>query len=260
MYSTVLDTQTSPELIYNIAQNLDLNGIDQENVVTNIDVLRSDGSAFPVADYTSLWKTSYEVIQELSGTEYTKDKRDYLFWVEPNGTFNWVFPPSDVEDLELFYGDSIKDMKHQRKDSETINMIIFDAGTDLEDTPIIDFEYNKIASQIKGSIKYQPYVTISKILKQDGSITDNTEFRNKAIEMGRSQANRRMRVANDGSEFTSCSIQGRKLNIAKLHKVKSEMFPLRELRLDKIIHTINRNGWVTKLELIEDTDYEAEII
>jgi hypothetical protein len=249
-------TGKAPDIINSIIQEIAPDGISQISVPTNIASVRSDLSAFPDTNFVSLWKTSYDCITELSSQQHTEDTKTYIFWFDPDGTFNWVIPPSEIEDLELFQGDGISNLKHSKKDAETVAMIIFDAGKDLNEVPIIDFEYNPKASAIKGNIKYQPMTTIADQLKRQGTITDNTEFRNEALRQARIQSQRIIARVGEGTDMTTCEIPGQKVNMAKLHKVKSDSFPEQELRLDRVVHTMNRNGWVTRLELIEDIKVE----
>lgn len=247
-------TGKSPDIINTIIQDLSANGVSQISTATNIATVRSDLSAFPNTNFVSLWKTSYDAITELSSQQHTGDTVTYIFWFNPDGTFNWVIPPTEIESLTLFQGDGIKGMKHTKKDAETVSMIIFDAGNDLNGDPIVNFEYNSKAAAIKGQIKYQPMTTIADQLKRQGTITDNTEFRTEAERQARIQSQRIISRVGQGTDVTSCFIKGQKVNMAKLHKVRSDMFPEKELRLDRVIHTFDRRGWETKMELIEDIE------
>ena len=48
------------------------------------------------------------------------------------------------------------------------------------------------------------------------------------------------------------NIKGRKVNIAKLYGVKSDMKSRETLRLERVVHTMSRNGWQTRVELQTD--------
>ena len=118
----VIDT---PDDIVNlIVQNAGANGTEQVTIPTNIQSAKSDTSAFANTNFVSAWKTSYDCINELSGTAYTGDDKVYLFWFDADGTFNWIYPESTLETLEIVYGDGIKDIKHTRDNVETVSMLI----------------------------------------------------------------------------------------------------------------------------------------
>jgi len=264
LYTNDVDDKVD-NIVFNIVQNGDATGIDQNNVTTNIAVTNSLGAAFPVVNYTSAWKTSYEAINELSQTTYTGDDRPYLFWFDSDGTFNWVYPSQTPEVKEFTFGNNdINDMKLTKTESATINMLIYDAGNDKNGASILGFEYRKDAGSIKGSVKYQPMTEIRDEVKRNLGQTaydalSNSEFVTlcKAKAIPKSQAI----IAKIGQGLWKANIvtQGTKLVPGTLYKTTASRigFPVTSLRLDTVVHTMNSKGWVTKLTLIEDVSAEG---
>ena len=246
-------TDTPDEIINLIIQRASQDGIQQITTNTNIQSQKSDSSAFDDVNFVSAWKTSYDCIAELSQTSNTGDDQRYLFWFDPDGTFNWIYPESDLETLEIIYGNGIKDIKHTRSDVETVSMVIYNAGPDLNGADTFGFRYNQFAETIKGSVRYYPMVDISKqLLKTSFATATNEEFIAEQQRQANAQADAVIKKYSGGIDKTTCELQGQHVNIAKLHKVSSPIFPQKELRLQRVVHTFNRNGWSTKLELEQD--------
>lgn len=247
------------EIVELVIQNASADGVNQVTTSTNIQSLKSDGTDFEDIEYVSAWNSSYDCISELAGTGNTGDDQTYIFWFDADGTFNWIYPPSDVETLEISYGDGIKDIKHTKDDITTVAMVIYNAGPDLNGTDTYGFKYNNFAENIKGAVKYYPMTDISKLLVASDYSTDNNEFIAEQKRLAEIEADAVINKYSGGVDKTTCTLTGRQINISKLHKVSSPMFPEKELRLIRVVHTFNRNGWSTKLELEEDateTTYE----
>jgi len=243
----------SSEIIEKIVQENASKGISQTEVTTNIQSVKSDTTAFPDKPFVSLWKTSYDCISELSQTQYTGDDQTYIFWFDPDGTFNWSYPSSTLESLELFYAtENVIDIQHTKSEAETINMIIYDTGTDLNGDQILDFQLRADAGSIKGSTRYIPMTKMSEQLKNSWVGVDNdlfvTAVKNQAI----AKCNTIFSKTGQGLDKAIVNIKGQKVNIAKLHSVKSDMKSLNNLRLERVVHTMSRNGWRTRLELEKD--------
>lgn len=250
---TEAQSLTSPTIINNIVQENANLGIRQTEVTTNIDTTKSDLTAFPNKPFVSLWKTSYDCISELSQIEYTEDDQPYLFWFDPDGTFNWTYPPSTLESFELIQKtEEILSIKHSKAEAETINMIIYDAGTDLNGDQILDFELRQDAGTIKGSTRYIPMTKIAPELKLSWVGLDNSLFLQAVKNQAKAKCASIFSKTGQGLDKAIVEVKGRRVNIAKLHKVSSDMKSLDNLRLEKVIHTFSRNGWQTRLELMTD--------
>jgi len=249
------DGLSADEIIENIVQTGAEDGLDASPVTTNIASLDSLGGSFPTVVYSSLWKTNYEAISELSQTNYTDDDKQYLFWFDPDGTFNWLYPPDTNTGTFVFgEGDVLKIPKITKEESEVITMVVYDCGEDLNGNSILNFFLKPDAGSISGTIKYQPYTDISNRLKADTSITDNTVFIEKAIIEGEARARALINKVGKGTWKTTLDVKGDIYEISKLYTVTSIAFPLTSVRADRIIHTIDRNGWKTRIESQEDAE------
>jgi len=243
----------SSEIVSKIVQENASAGITQNTLSTNIVTTNHLGGAFPNVDFVSVWKTSFDCISELSQPQYTADDRTYLFWFDPDGTFNWTYPTNTVESLELEFGTmQIISLDHSRAEAETINMIIYDAGTDLNDDPILDFELRANAGSIKGSTRYLPMTKIAPELKRSWGGTDNAEFVAAVKKQAIAKCAAIFTKTGEGLNQATVNIRGQKVNLAKLYGVKSDMKSRETLRLDRVVHTMSRMGWQTRLELQTD--------
>ncbi len=244
--------RTSASLVNIIVQESDENGLVQDAVLTNIASTNSNGDPFPVFEYYSAWKTGYDAIGEISQQAYTGDDRDYIFWLDPDGTFNWIYPTDEIEALVL---DSVTSplltMTQALKESENISMLIIDCGKDLNGSNIYE---RHITNNVSGVFKYYPLPRIADELKVLGTITDNAEFRTEAKKHGLAWGKSIINLNNSGVHTTTVEIKGQRVNMAKLFTVKSEMFPTLNLRLQRVVHTFEKNGWRSRLELEEDVN------
>jgi hypothetical protein len=269
LYTNDVDDKVD-NIVFNIAQTTDQTGNEQNSVTTNISALNSLGVAFPIVNYTSLWKTAYEAITELSQTTYTGDDRPYIFWFDSDGTFNWVYPSQTHEVREFTHGqDEIVKMKFTKSESATINMLIYDAGEDKNGQSILDFEYRKDAGSIKGSIKFQPMTEIREEVKRtyiltNGQVAYDALSNDDFVALCKLKAKPKSQaiIAKVGQGLWKCdtTIYGSKLVPGTLYKTKATRigFPVRNLRLDTVIHTMNSNGWSTKITLLEDVSPEEQ--
>lgn len=248
------------DIVFNVVQSTDQTGDTQNSVATNITTVDSQGNPLPVKNYVSVWKTAYESINELSQTDYTGDDRAYIFWFDSDGTFNWVYPSQTPEQTEFTFGtESIIDMKFTKTESATINMLIYDAGEDKNGASILDFEYRKDAGSIKGSVKYQPMTEISKQIRWSlGEATYNTIDNDTFVALCKVQAISKAQAIIDkvgqGLWKSTVTMFGTKITPGELYKHNASRIGFQniDLRVDSVIHTMNVNGWQTKVTLLED--------
>lgn len=259
-------TDTSPNIIENIVQTINKNGIEQNTITTNIQSTRSDGSAFPdVENFTSLYKTAYECITELSQTSNTGDNLPYIFWISPDGTFNWEYPSSTAAVQEFNWGeDPVVEMKHGQEEAQTISFVIFDCGEDKNGAAILDFYLKDDAGTIKGQTKYQPMTDIAPLVERSLGATayaalTNEEFINLCTTLGKARAQAIVNKVGEGLRTADVTVRGTHYTPADLHNVKGPATPLSGLRLDQIIHTFDRRGWSTQLKFKEDPTEEDNI-
>lgn len=260
-------TDTSPNIIENIVQTINENGVNQVSVTTNIQSTRSDGSAFPdVENFVSLYKTAYECISELSQTSNTGDNLAYIFWMSPDGTFNWQYPSSTAASQQLNWAeDPVIEMKHGQEEAQTISFVIFDCGEDKNGAAILDFYLKDDAGTIKGQTKYQPMTDIAPLVKRSLELlgtyasTTNEEFVTKCIALGKARAQSIVNKVGEGLRNSTITVRGSHYTPADLYNVKGPATPLQGLRLDQIIHTFDRRGWSTQLKFKEDPTEEENL-
>lgn len=260
-------TDTSPNIIKNILDTATENGNTQSKSQTNIQTTRSDGSAFPnVENFVSLYKTSYECISELSQPANTGDNLPYIFWVSPDGTFNWKYPESEPQVLKLVYGEEpVISMKHSKEETQTISFLIFDCGEDKNGASILDFYLKPDAGTIKGQTKFQPMTDIAKLEKRSLEVqgtydsTSNAEFVEACIKIGKARAETIVNKVGEGLKNATINVRGGHYNPADLYLVSGPATPEQGLRLERVVHTFNRNGWDTQLNLVEDPSEEENL-
>ena len=131
-------------------QTINENGLTTTPVTTDIASLRSDGSPFPTERYTSVYKNAYSALEELSQTDFTGDNLPYIFWFDEDDVFHWQFPNQTVSSTVLKYDeDPVTSMKAFKKEAESISMIIFNTGEDLNGNTRIGFHLDPNAATIK---------------------------------------------------------------------------------------------------------------
>lgn len=114
---------------------------------------RSDSSAFPTIQYSSSYKSALEVVEEISGDNYTKDG-NYFFYMVYNGTddryeFHWKYKKPELSSsativwnsyIIVVFDVAIVDSnclisKLSKSNSEVINAIIYNVGLDCNEVP-----------------------------------------------------------------------------------------------------------------------------
>jgi len=254
------DGQTALDIVDTVIQVAVQDGTTQRNTTTNIQQTRSDGSAFPVIAYSNAYKNNYEVIKELSQTEFTGDVREYLFYFTPNGDFYWEFPDYTLQSTQFDYITSnVIDMKLNDKKSDVLVYIIYNAGVDKNGNAIQGYYLKPGTSAIDGKQSFQPMTDISKLKKRElGSAYDtitNEEFINLCKDIATSRAKAIVDKTNKGTWKGTISVTPDFFNISKLYKVIGQNIPKIDMRIKRITHKINKNGWKIDLELNEDLEF-----
>lgn len=260
-----------------IVQTINETGVTQEPITTVIDNVRSDSSDFPTTRYTSAYKTAYDAIDELSQTAYTGDNYPYMFWFDEDDTFHWEYPGQTPESDTFVYGQgSVIKMKVAKTEAESISMIIYNAGEDLNASDRIEFKLDPTAGSVKNRIKYNPWLDISQLVRQglkdqfDLADTENStlltvitneDFIDLLDERAVSRCMNVFAKVGQGLWSTDIDVDGLRYTPGKFYTVSSSEFgfPPTNLRLIRIVHTLNKNGWLTKLELREDPESEENI-
>lgn len=255
---------TVDAIVNTIVQRTNQTGAGAAEITTDIDSVRSDSSAFPTIEFTSVKKNAYECISELSQTNYTLDNRAYMFWFDENGKFFWKYTGQTPVGTLTDTADPIVEMKISKTESQKLSMLIYDAGEDKNGSSIIDFYLKPDAGSITGRIKYHPMIAIAKDLKRRyiaagtyAAMSNNTFIENVTLE-ARAKAQAIVDKVGIGLWEVNAVSVGQKYDMGDLYQVSSPLqgFPATNLRLDRVVHRMDRDGWTTLLTLTEDPEAE----
>lgn len=138
---------------------------------------REDGSSnpdttFPTVSMAKVWKPIYEWIKDLSQIEVTNTQtelgdilvygRPFIFWVDPDNKFHWVYPSDTVDNTITVGTDTVYSVNLTKRVFDVTNMIIYNCGTDMYNTGILDYAVD-LTSNVKAlKMRYVPFTDISK--------------------------------------------------------------------------------------------------
>lgn len=256
---------TAPEIVSNIVQTINEDGIEQDPVPTQIQQLRSDGSAFPTIRLASAYRTAFDLLSEISQISNTGDTLPYIFYIDPEGKFIWEFPLDEPAQLELEYGkEPVMKFSHDINEAQKINFVIFDCGEDKNGNAILSFELAENAGTIEGSQHFEPMTDIARDLRYslgaDYDTMDNAEFRDLCIRDGNARAQSIIDSTGRGLRKTTLELRGGKYIMSSLHKLKSNTLLVQNLRVERVVHTMDRHGWRTTVEFLQDPQARESLI
>ena len=261
-----LEQDTVPNIIDLIVQRTRYDGTTTTPVTTDIDALDSTGGAFPTIDFASNFKTSVDAILELSQPSMTGDTQPYQFWFDENDTFHWHFPGTTVEATTLEFGvEPVLDMKGKKAESETIAMIIYNAGEDKSGDGIVFYEVNPDATSLDNIQMYQPWTDISRDLEDKftkdvtyAGMSNATFIANcKTAAIARAQ---RIFLEQAGTNWEiTVNSRFQNYDIGGLYLVKGTNLGLPgiNLRLDRIVYKFNMKEVSALLTLKEDSKNDS---
>lgn len=246
---------TVPNIIANIYQTVTNNTA----ALTTIDSTKSDGGAFSNVQYFAVTKTAYEVLNDLSQPKYTGDDRAYIFWVDENNRLYWTYPGQTPGALEFKNGtEPVIAMKTNKQESSVVSMIIYNAGEDKDGNDYVDFYLTPNANTIKGQMRYEEMQYISKDFRETALWTSstNSEVQTELKERAEANCQRIVSQVGTGLQQASVATKGSKYAYGDLHWVSAPErgFPRTALRIERIVHTLNKNGWETSLNMAQDPD------
>jgi hypothetical protein len=136
---------------------------------------RNDSSVFPEVAISKVWKPIYEWIKDLSQIEYTNSSteistnalvhtRAFIFWIDEENRFHWVYPTDTVDSSVVVGTDKVISLQLTKKVFDVVNMIIFNAGTDMYGTGIWNYEIDTTSSVRTLKMKVLPMVDIAEDL------------------------------------------------------------------------------------------------
>jgi hypothetical protein len=255
-------TDTPPNIIETVVQTVNEDGTSATPLTTSIASTDSSGGSFTNVDYFSTYKTAYEVISELSQPQYTGDDRSYIFWFDENDTFYWEYPNQTTSGTLTFGSDPVLTMKTDKTESDAISMVIYNAGADKDGNDVLGFYLDPEAGSIKNRMAYQPMTDISKLLKKKftdagtyGSLT-NAAFTAELDSAAVARSEAIVRRVGQGLWESIVDVDGEKYSYGDLYTVDAtdQGFPATPVRINRIVHVMNKNGWKTRLTLRQDPE------
>jgi hypothetical protein len=261
------ETDTVDVLVNGIVQRINQDGTVQNNVGVQIPSTRSDGSPFPERTIVSATKTAYDLLLDLSSTGYTGDRRPYIFYFDEDEVFHWVYPDDTIEDYFDYNTSLLIETKVDKNDSEVVNMVIFDGGEDKNGASILDFYLKPDSGSIEGRMIFQPMRKISEGLKakyiSEGTYAgmSNETFISNVVEQCKGRAESIAYAWNEGLWKATLTFQGRRFDLAKKYELSLPLHGMgsESLRVDNIVHTYDKNGWVTKITMMQDPEELDEV-
>ena len=142
-----------------------------------IQSLRIDESAYPVIQMTKVWKPVYEWVKEVNDIRNTNSpaevaaetyvqNRNNRFYVDHRNRYH-QFYPTDSVNYTITTGTvsdangTVSDFKLKKKTFDIINMVIFNAGKDLDNIGILWYYYDRASKERKLKMKYLPMLEIA---------------------------------------------------------------------------------------------------
>jgi hypothetical protein len=255
------------QIIARVVQDVNKNGTSRTPVGSYIASTRSNGSAFPSTTYSSNGKSAYEVIAELSQTDYTGDNFPYVYYFDEQDQFYWFYPTAAPESTVLEFGvnPNILSMKTSKKDAEVISFVVYNAGLDKNGAAIVSYYKDPPKSTMDNRMKNQPMTDIAKSLKKQltdagtYASTTNADFITECKKRAGARAQAIIQQVGQGLWNAAIDMRGVRYSPGQLYTCSAPDygFPSTRLRLMEVAHDFDKNGWQTKLKLEQDP-YSAQ--
>lgn len=319
---------TPPELIKGVIDFIN-HGLPSDKQITatlsatlptpdgRIASVNSSGSAFDVTRTSKVFKPAYEIINDLSQPSITGDAVPYRFHVNRNNEFTWFYPSDTAShvivegiqtpravayvhpvtgDAELVtdtVGHRVKTINLTYAVYDVVNFIIYKAGTDIDNTQILGFEYDATSGSptendafrnwedIARTVKYQEknffnggtagnltYVEEDKytINKTSGttswgqSYSSSSDYKTKFINFCKAAASARAQAEfrKTGNPRWKGTVELRGENNFDANDALIFSSPRHGIqnvfmRVKEVQHNIDKNGWFVTLTLDEET-------
>jgi len=223
-------------------------------------------SSFPTKTYAYVYKPIFDAIDELSQPSYTSDDRPYIFWVDENNNFHWVYPDQTIDTTIEEGKDDVYSIDLRKKEQDEINMIIYNAGKDKNGNSILWYRFNFQTRSSKLKIAYYDWSEITANMQNPGyswnGLTWDTATNDQVREHAKELANAKCEdfFARKGLLWKgTIKMKGsRNIERGQLIKIISHKFgkfgekDYLKLRVTDIIHDVSKNGWIMTLQVEED--------
>jgi hypothetical protein len=158
LWSGTYTDKDAPEIIRSV-----VNQVASEITTNNLATLNSQGGAFSQIDkFAFVFKPASEWIKELSQPGYTGEDRSYLFYVDANNDLHWFYPSQTTTGSVSELDDELYNIQLQRSNDEVVNMVIFNAGMDLDGNVVLWYYLDKTSKSNKLRMKYEPMTDLSR--------------------------------------------------------------------------------------------------
>lgn len=201
------------------------------------------------------YRAIFDHIVELSKDQFTGNG-DKIFWLDTDNAFHWIASPTTAAST-LTHGTQIESMEIQRSSNTSVNMLIINAGRDLNDNSIHTFVFNAVSiAEIGVRPELKLAESIANQLKPSFS-GSNAAFRTEAKARARERFQPivdRLAAARWEAKIelrgTKTHTQGTKLTIVSA-TVGAPFDAGVKMLINEVRHIIDQNGWKTQLGLLE---------
>lgn len=141
-----------------------------------IESKRIDNSVYPTIAMTKVWKPVYEWLKEINDIRNTNStaeietgspvqNKNNRFYIDQRNRYH-QFYPADTIDYDITAGTvdddgTVTSFKLTKKTFDIINMVIFNAGKDLNNNGILWYFYDRTSKERKLKMKYVPMLEIA---------------------------------------------------------------------------------------------------
>lgn len=167
LWSDTYDSKTAPQIIKQLVENVSQLGTGGRPITTtNVATAATVAPSFTTINtYSKVFKPVVEVLRELSQPEFTGEDRAYQFYVDKDNDLHWFYP-SQTTSVSIVEGtDEIYELSFSRNADSVINMVIYNAGQDLNGNGILYYSRDKTSKTGNLRMKYVPMIDIAKRLK-----------------------------------------------------------------------------------------------
>ena len=161
LWSFTYENQNPSEIIISVVEQVSGGEVTTSNVATST----VGGPAFAdITQFSFVFKPVYDWVKELSQPEYTGEDRGYMFYVDKDNDLHWFYP-SQTSDGTLIEGtDNIYDIKLKRNNNKIVNMVVFNAGQDLNGNGVLWYYQDTTSRSNVLHAKFQPMTDLGRDL------------------------------------------------------------------------------------------------
>ena len=152
--------KTAPEIIRAILEEDPLKG--RGITAGTIQEVKNDGSEFPIKNLAGTYTYVFELMEQLSGPDYTDDGQ-YYWYIDTDKKLHWKGKSTDTEDINIDAEEmDINSIKVSHKKADVKNFVVYNCGIDLEGNAVESVDYDEV-SIAKVGFKY--YYAVQETVK-----------------------------------------------------------------------------------------------